>query len=108
MSAIDPLKRNPARRRLRALPRTADVHTGQPGDGAPDREPILKCTYRPPDADFFCWKFGVWYNLRDCCYRHALRTFDGCADCGQGASNLKARRQRINAVRAMLCRSYAR
>jgi len=105
MSAIDPLKSGPRRYRLRALR----------GKGAPTRreaddrgEPVLKCSYRPAGADFYCWKFGVWYNLLDCCYRHAFRTYSGCTDCGQGSSNLKARRQRINAYRARISRSFAR
>jgi len=105
MSATDPLKLSPGQRGLRALRGSGGTRRQDP---PADRELILKCTYRPPDADFYCWKFGVWYNIGDCCYRHALRTFAGCADCGQGAGNLKARRQQINAYRARICRSYAR
>ncbi len=44
---------------------------------------------RGPRDDFFCWKFRVWYNLRDCVYRHAFETHPDCADCPQGASNLR-------------------
>ncbi len=105
MSATDPLKQSTGQRGLRALPGSGENGRHDPPAG---RQTILKCTYRPPDADFYCWKFGVWYNLGDCCYRHALRTFIGCADCGQGAGNLKARRQQINAYRARICRSYTR
>ncbi len=42
-----------------------------------------------PRDDFFCWKFRVWYNLRDCVFRHGWRTHPECANCAQGAANLK-------------------
>ncbi len=42
-----------------------------------------------PRDDFFCWKFRVWYNLRDCVFRHAWQTHPDCASCAQGASNLR-------------------
>ncbi len=44
---------------------------------------------RGPRDDFFCWKFRVWYNLRDCTFRHYYATHPECADCDQGASNLR-------------------
>jgi hypothetical protein len=62
------------------------------------RRDVLKCTYRPPDANFFCWKYGVWYNLLDCCYRHFRQTYSGCAGCGQGASNLKVNKDRFHSI----------
>jgi len=62
------------------------------------RRDLLKCTYRPPDANFFCWKYGVWYNLLDCCYRHYRQTYTGCSDCGQGESNLKANKERFLSI----------
>jgi len=70
-----------------------------------DRRPleIIRCTYRPPDADFYCWKYGVWYNLMDCCDRHHDRTYSGCADCGQGRSNLKQNLERHQARRRPRC-----
>jgi hypothetical protein len=40
--------------------------------------------------DFFCWRFRVWYNLRDCNFRHHFQTHALCADCEQGAANLEA------------------
>ena len=100
MSAIDPLKLGPNGRRLRALSSDDLGRVGIKTGHAGGRAPILKCRYRPPDADFYCWKFGVWYNLGDCRYRHAFRTFSGCADCGQGENNLRAWRRRINSLRA--------
>ena len=57
-------------------------------DGGGKPPEVIRCTYRPADADFYCWKFGVWYNLMDCCDRHYDQTYDGCVDCGQGRSNL--------------------
>ncbi len=63
------------------------------------RRSFLKCDYRPSDADFFCWKYGVWYNVMDCCYRHARQTYSGCAGCGQGANNLKANKDRFHSSR---------
>lgn len=100
MSAIDPLRgAQGARGRFRAVEPIA--RTAEP-ESAASREPrdeFLKCTFRPADADFFCWKYGVWYNLMDCCYRHERQTFSGCADCGQGASNLKVNRSRYFALR---------
>lgn len=62
------------------------------------RREVIKCNYRPADANFFCWKYGVWYNLMDCCYRHFRKTFDGCTGCGQGASNLKVHKTRLLAT----------
>jgi len=67
--------------------------------GRSRRRLLLKCNFRPADADFFCWKYGVWYNLLDCCYRHARKTYTGCASCGQGASNLKVNKGRFLALR---------
>jgi hypothetical protein len=68
-----------------------------PGNGR--RRDILKSNYRPPDANFFCWKYGVWYNLMDCCYRHFRKTYSGCTGCGQGANNLRANKDRFLAIR---------
>ncbi len=107
MSAIDPLRRGLGRRF-----RTVDP-TDREGVGAldlrrPPRTESLKCSYRPPDANFFCWKYGVWYNLMDCCYRHERRTFSGCATCGQGARNLKVHQGRYLAERPHRDRSTDR
>jgi hypothetical protein len=44
---------------------------------------------RAPHDDFFCWKYRVWYNLEDCVFRHAWKTTKTCADCAQGAGNLR-------------------
>ncbi len=44
---------------------------------------------RSPGDDFFCWKYRVWYPLEDCVFRHAWKTTADCAECEQGASNLK-------------------
>jgi hypothetical protein len=94
MSANDP---------VRAVgPRGVARPSGGKGDSADgdDRKPtleIIRCNYRPADADFYCWKFGVWYNVLDCCYRHDQRTYEGCTDCGQGRGNL---RQNIDRYRA--------
>jgi hypothetical protein len=55
-------------------------------------EDMLKCSYRPPDADFYCWRFKIWYNTLDCAYRTRHLTFPGCARCAQGEFNLQSRR----------------
>jgi hypothetical protein len=95
MSAPDPVKRDPNRRDLFRTVEKAD-QVGSEGEAPARRRraQILKCSYRSPDANFFCWKYGVWYNLMDCCYRHDRRTFPGCTKCGQGEGNLKANRER--------------
>jgi hypothetical protein len=94
MSAVDPLRAAQDRRqRLRAV-RRAEEEASQSR-----RLAVLKCTYRPADANFFCWKYGVWYNVMDCCYRHDHGTYSGCSPCGQGASNLKANLERYRATR---------
>jgi hypothetical protein len=74
----------------------ATAPAGGPGADLAKRRPleVIRCSYRPQDADFYCWKFGVWYNLMDCCYRHDQRTYEGCVDCGQGHSNLRQNRER--------------
>ena len=94
MSASDPVKSGLG-------PRGAIRVVQPPDDGPPGsrRDPIaaLRCSYRPAGADFYCWKFGVWYALMDCCYRHDEQTYDGCVDCGQGSSNLKQNRDRYRA-----------
>jgi hypothetical protein len=73
-----------------------------------ERLDVARCRYRPPDADFYCWKFGVWYNLMDCCYRHVRRTYPGCADCGQGENNLRQNRDRYHAVHVHRQSPFAR
>lgn len=99
MSAVDPLRAARARRqRLRAVERPEN-RDGAEGSPPARTLPILKSAYRPPDANFFCWKYGVWYNLLDCCYRHDHRTYDGCSGCGQGAGNLKANLDLYRATR---------
>ncbi len=110
MSAADPLKRTPANLgRLRTIEPTGPENGPDGGSQrAPRRLTGLKCSYRPSDADFFCWKYGVWYNLLDCCYRHARRTYSGCGDCGQGQSNLKSNRERFRSVRHFGDRSFSR
>jgi hypothetical protein len=44
---------------------------------------------RQHDDDFFCWKYQLWYRMRDCVFRHHWRTTVDCADCAQGAANLR-------------------
>lgn len=87
----------PARRGPRQL-RTVEAHEA-PAAEPHSRADAMKCSYRPADADFYCWKYGVWYNVMDCCYRHDRQTFEGCADCGQGARNIKVHRLRYAARR---------
>jgi len=58
-------------------------------------EDMLKCSYRPPDADFYCWRFKIWYNTLDCAYRTRHCTFPGCARCAQGEFNLQTRRREL-------------
>jgi hypothetical protein len=62
-------------------------------------EDMLKCSYRPPEADFYCWRFKIWYNSLDCAYRTRHRTFEGCARCSQGDFNLKTRRRDLDGSR---------
>jgi hypothetical protein len=85
-------------------PRAVARADGEDDSGAEtERRPaleVIRCTFRPADADFYCWKFGVWYNLMDCCYRHDQRTYEGCVGCGQGRSNLRQNLERYRARRA--------
>lgn len=46
---------------------------------------------RQPGDDFYCFKYQIWYRKQDCTFRHYFRTFAGCADCEQGAHNLRGR-----------------
>jgi hypothetical protein len=102
MSAADPLKLRRGRLRGSTLRGLAPREPGPPDGSDPRPSPratLLKCSYRPADADFFCWKYGVWYNLMDCCYRHARQTYTGCAGCGQGRSNLRENRREFLSLR---------
>ena len=90
MSAIDADKEAGARG-MRVVEPPSDAPEPEAGPGEARRSiEILRCTYRPPGADFYCWKYGVWYYLMECCLRHDENTFEGCGDCGQGRNNLKA------------------
>jgi hypothetical protein len=92
MSAIDTDKEPAAVRGMRIV----EAPPSDTNQEEKERRPIeiLRCSYRPPGADFYCWKYGVWYNLMDCCSRHQENTFEGCGDCGQGRNNLKANLER--------------
>jgi hypothetical protein len=85
-----------------ALVRTNSAQSGFEEKGARKgrvSEDMLKCSFRPPDADFYCWRFKIWYNTLDCAYRTRHRTFSGCEHCAQGEYNLKARRRELQSVR---------
>ena len=69
------------------------------GRSEPQSEEMLKCSYRPPDADFYCWRFKLWYNSLDCAFRTKHRSFEGCTRCNQGDFNLKARARDLQALR---------
>jgi hypothetical protein len=88
MSVMDLDKEPAAARGMRIV----EPPPSDPASEEQDRRPIeiLRCSYRPANADFYCWKYGVWYNLMDCCSRHHQNTYEGCGDCGQGRNNLKA------------------
>ncbi len=51
--------------------------------------PEMSAGTRGPRDDFYCWKYRVWYPSEDCVYRHANRTYQGCAGCFQGRLNLR-------------------
>ncbi|MEE9217479.1 MAG: hypothetical protein V3U98_00240 [Acidobacteriota bacterium] len=51
----------------------------------------MRCTYKAPGDDFFCWKFQLWYPSIDCAYRNLYQTCAPCADCAQGRRNLERR-----------------
>jgi len=76
---------------VKATVRRAGGEESRSRQGRP-REDMLKCSYRPPDSDFYCWRFKIWYNTLDCAYRTHHRSFDGCRHCSQGDFNLKTRR----------------
>lgn len=109
MAATDPLKRALIQRlRFRSIdPAGATNGDEKAGDGVP-RAAFLRSTYRPPDADFYCWKYGVWYNLMDCCHRHQRKTYPGCAGCGQGQGNLRQNRDQYFYLRLHKSSPYAR
>ncbi|HZM71468.1 MAG TPA: hypothetical protein VFB95_14005 [Candidatus Cryosericum sp.] len=86
MSATDPLSR---RGSLRGAMRAVEPLSESGPERARRAHEFIRCSYKPAGADFYCWKYGVWYNLMDCCYRHDYRTYEGCGDCGQGRSNLR-------------------
>ena len=61
----------------------------------PVPEEMLKCSYHPPDADFYCWRFKLWYNSVDCAYRTKHHTFEGCSQCSQGDLNLRTHHREL-------------
>ncbi len=71
----------------------------KPASNARVPEEMLKCSYRPPDADFYCWRFKVWYNSLDCAYRTKHSSFEGCAYCSQGDFNLRERARHLKVTR---------
>jgi hypothetical protein len=42
-----------------------------------------------PHDDFFCHKYGVWYQVDDCVYRTTHATYSGCVNCFQGTLNAR-------------------
>ena len=109
MSAIDPLhRRGQGPGRLRTIDTIARAGEEESAGSRVAEPEHLKCSYRPADADFYCWKYGVWYNLMDCCYRHERQTYPGCTSCGQGHGNLRANRARYAAIRPRRDRSTDR
>lgn len=80
-----------------SLPRPRDEHDVRRGRVS---EEMLKCSYRPADADFYCWRFKIWYNTLDCAYRTRYRSFDGCSHCTQGDFNLASRRRDLPVIRS--------
>ena len=96
MSATDPLKRYLAQRlRFRAIPGVGAASEACVAPEPSARTEVPRSSYRPPNTDFYCWKYGVWYNLMDCCYRHTRQSYSGCADCGQGRNNLRQNKDRF-------------
>jgi hypothetical protein len=99
MSAIDPVNRGLGiRRTFRAVGPGDPSGNDLPETRSGSRVESLRCSFRAADADFYCWKYGVWYNVMDCCYRHERRTYSGCAGCGQGRNNLRANRREYEAL----------
>ncbi len=80
---------------VRSNPGTAEKREG------PRRVPedMLKCSYRPQDADFYCWRFKIWYNTLDCAFRTRHHTYEGCSRCSQGDFNLKMRARDLQSSR---------
>jgi hypothetical protein len=97
MSAADPLKQG--QRRLFRTLAPPETPPGGTASASRRRASGLKCSYRAPGSDFYCWKYGVWYNLMDCCFRHAFRTYSGCSGCGQGRMNLRQHFDRFTSAR---------
>ena len=81
------------------LVRNSPAPEGRQGRKSPVPEEMLKCSFRPGDADFYCWRFKLWYNSLDCAFRTRHRTFEGCAGCNQGSFNLKSRARDLQALR---------
>lgn len=70
--------------------------TGEPGGPAPRRGASLRCTYKSPGDDFYCWKFQIWYPSIDCAYRVQNRTCSPCSNCAQGRRNLERRAEDLS------------
>lgn len=63
----------------------------EPARPAGRRTGSMRCTYKAPEDDFFCWKFQLWYPSIDCAYRVKHATCTPCANCAQGRRNLERR-----------------
>jgi len=81
------------------LVKTAPSPEEKPGRRNFVPEEMLKCSFRPPDADFYCWRFKLWYNTLDCAFRTRHHTFEGCEGCNQGSFNLKSRARDLQSLR---------
>jgi hypothetical protein len=68
-----------------------DEPASAPSTSGARRPGSLRCTYKAPDDDFFCWKFQLWYPSIDCAYRVQHQTCEPCSDCAQGRRNLELR-----------------
>ena len=60
-----------------------------------------ECSYRDPQDDFYCLRYGVWYRSLDCAFRTRFKTSAGCFACEQGRFNLKRHRAALRRVRPL-------
>jgi len=72
-------------------------------DDAPETTPdrSVRAAQPEPGDDFFCLRFGLWYDSYDCAFRTRFDTCPACRRCSQGRFNLERHRAALRPSRRL-------